>query len=88
VKAQATPGAAVSEDAVDSNIFSAVDSNNDSRIELGEFVSALGDLGPSGEDFKGLVFRRTDYMGGSGGRLDVTGFASALAIVRNSLLGY
>jgi hypothetical protein len=79
---------AVSDDAVDSGVFKLVDSNSDGRVDRSEFVRALGDFGPSGDEFKGFVFARTDYITGGQGRLDVSGFANALVIVRNSVLGY
>ena len=79
---------AVSEDAVDAEVFGVFDSNRNGKVDSNEWQRALGDLGAAGDGAKKYVFERVDRLTESGGQLNETDFGTALTLLRTVVLGY
>mmetsp|Transcript_36040 Transcript_36040/g.80221 ORF Transcript_36040/g.80221 Transcript_36040/m.80221 type:complete len:243 (+) Transcript_36040:110-838(+) len=81
--------AAVSEDAVDADVVSVFDKNNDGFVTQAEWDAPFGDLdGQQGETVKNYVFKKVDGLVHHDGKLDTTELGEALTLVRTLVLGY
>lgn len=80
---------AVSDDAVDADVYGVFDANRNGKVDAGEWQKALGDLGGgTGDGAKRYVFERVDRLTDSGGQLNESDFGTALMLMRTIVLGY